>query len=78
MKKEEKKVWRNLKDNNCPKCAFRLFYQFSISQYSCPNNQCDFKISEEAFNRVIGNMYSTKPREQKDEYMDNLEYLNNL
>ena len=70
---EIKMLWSRLKSMRCPKCnAHLLNMDNKIIHEALP--LCDFRISKEKFDEIIGKLYSSK----KHDYRDNLSDLNNL
>lgn len=74
--------WRNLKQNECPKCGHLL--QEMENFYGCPSFKedeskkiCDFTISKTKFNEIIRSLYLPRKMHVPDEE-ENLAGLNNL
>lgn len=57
MQKGKVLVWSRLKNMECPKCKFELMTSKETGDYLCTSFACDFKISKEAFDRTIENLY---------------------
>lgn len=68
-------VWKNLKDNKCPDCGFRLKLNEQYRVHNC--TACKFRISEARFNEVVNSLYR-RPVCRVIEEEDNQEALNNL
>lgn len=48
--------WKNLRNNNCPKCASSLFGDPTTDILKCGNPTCDFVITQERFKQICGSM----------------------
>jgi hypothetical protein len=68
--------WKALKDSKCPQCGKLMVDAFiKTNPYYC---ECGFKISQEKFEKIVGDMY--KPKTKSTEYQsedDRLSELNN-
>jgi hypothetical protein len=51
---EQKLNWQNLRRNKCPKCNGEMQDQRPLLMLGC--TACAFKISHEAFSRIVGKM----------------------
>ena len=67
--------WQQLKQNKCPSCGTGLEAEIFDAMYHC-GNRCGFKISEERFDSLLGDMTKGKFVEPEEE--DNLQGLSNL
>lgn len=65
--------WQKLREHKCPKCSGELKGSLLTPEYWCMS--CDFQISENKYNYILGMMLKGK---QKVEVRDNLAELNNL
>lgn len=75
---EDKPKWKNLIDCKCPKCGTLLIENKNAFMFVCESQKCDFKISQEAFNRTVKQIYKgfgRTPRQGDDQ--EALEFLNN-
>lgn len=61
--------WQNLRRNKCAKCGDDLASHSSSLRLICKNAQCNWSISEEAFQRVVGNM--NKEALDRPQFQDN-------
>lgn len=48
-----KPKWWNLKQNKCPLCGAFVTQAASGEPITCTKVGCDFRISEEKFNRIV-------------------------
>lgn len=75
---EDKPKWANLKNNQCPKCGSILEHDQNSLMHTCPRKEaCGFKISDEAFNRVVTQLYKPRTRRNDDD-RETLDFLNNF
>lgn len=67
--------WNNLKNNKCPKCNSVLTTsQLLDKQFYCSASpSCNFRISNEKFEKIVNDLYKKKPKVQ-----DNFEALQNF
>jgi len=69
--------WNKLKDNRCPKCWAPLRDDRLSFMHECGRDGCDFKISNEKFDKIVSDLY--KPKTKRCGTFDqNLSDLNNL
>lgn len=68
--------WGNLKCDCCPKCGSDIKSNGAILDtiYIC--SKCDFSISEEKYELIVGNRFKQTKKEKG--YVDHLSELNNL
>lgn len=53
--------WKNLKIGKCPKCTFDLQARGMLETvYHCTNLNCDFKIGQPSFDRILETMAKGK------------------
>ena len=69
----DKPIWNRLKNMRCPKCNGVVKNGILSDEVQC--SECDFRISAEKFNKIVGDLY--RPKAQRDEVEDNLAEWNN-
>ena len=52
--------WHLLKNNQCPKCRSIIESLPDAMIYRCSSILCDFKISPEKFENIVGKLYRNK------------------
>lgn len=48
--------WKTLRRSKCPKCNDDLRFDDNVNLFRCDNIICDFKISNERFKEIVGDM----------------------
>lgn len=72
---DERMNWKNLRRNKCAKCGGELVSHASTMRLVCKNTQCNWAISHEAFQRVVGDMNkeaTDRPTYQDDDREEDL------
>ena len=78
MDTKKEKNWKNLQEMLCPECSTNLQKDNVFDQYVCMSYDCNFKISEAKFDRLIRKLYNPEQFNVVDEVEDNLSGLSNL
>ncbi len=78
LKNNNKEIlnWDSLKEMLCPKCAKPIVHEPVFEKYVCLD--CNFKVSEAKFDKIVNARYRPKFQEDRDEVEDNLSALSEL